>query len=65
MRGDQSRPSEGTRGGERGHRKMSPERRIVNREIASRDIGDPMHKVFMHSGIAMSETSIGDKVAVL
>jgi hypothetical protein len=32
-----------------------------HREIGNRDIGNPVDKVFMHFGIAMSETPIGDK----
>jgi hypothetical protein len=39
-----------------GASRKSPERRIVNREIASRDIGNPVDKKSLQLGIAKSET---------
>jgi len=42
-----------------------PKRKVVYRHYGHRDIGDPMDKRFGHFGIAMSETSIGDKDTVL
>jgi hypothetical protein len=42
-----------------------PERKVVHWHFENRDIKNPVDTGFMHFGIAMSETLIGDKAVVL
>jgi hypothetical protein len=42
-----------------------PERKVIHQYYGNREIGNPMDTGFMHFGIAMSETPIGDMVVVL
>jgi hypothetical protein len=42
-----------------------PERKVVHRYYGNREIGNPVDTRFMHFDIAMSETLIGDRAAIL